>query len=686
MDRFDVINFADLTGPDGGEWVKIGGGSFGVVFKGEYLGTQVAIKEVLPNTTYDVEKYFERECVLMKEARHPNIVQYIGLTKSPGPDGRIYIISEFVGGNLRSYIADTRKPFPWRLRISFAMDIARALAYLHARNCLHRDLKGENLLITANDRIKVCDFGFARIAARNEDEMRRISYCGTDGYMSPEILLGVDFSLPSDIFSLGVIFAEIASRHLVDPNTFKRTMPSFGLDADEVREMASDGCPSDFIQLALDCVEEDPCDRPEMRQVVARLRDIEREVMMRAEKDAMSNIGSIRGSSIHALLGSKAKKARPAAPPRLPSFNGEIKVGRETPSRSGSEDSSGDEIEEALAALERIGIDPDDPKADGTIKAGSTFKVSGHGNPWWSDEQDDSLPSINASWIPAAQPSRHRGESEDALLEQANESDYSTSVVRSSKINQRHASLSCFSNTESTMTVKGAPCRPEGEETPTGMESVMQSFMTAHTHRADLSLALATIASADSSLLDPPPLHHRFTLVKNGTRRPASITMTAQAAAGGFPSAGSLLPPAVMLSNALAKCWVCSKRIGWKPFMDCDDCPYKTHIACAELAPPTCQDLHIPAIGSSNGGGSGIGAILSPLNASRRNSKVSGLLDPKAVSAAAAALKAATAGGGDAGDVTPPERSSSITNGKKDKSKKKRFSLTPPPQKGVKAA
>jgi serine/threonine protein kinase len=110
-----------------------------------------------------------------REARHPNIVQYIGLTKSPGADGRIYIISEFVGGNLRSFIADKRRPFPWRLRLSFATDIARALAYLHARNCLHRDLKGENLLITANERIKVCDFGFARIAARNEDEMRRIS-------------------------------------------------------------------------------------------------------------------------------------------------------------------------------------------------------------------------------------------------------------------------------------------------------------------------------------------------------------------------------------------------------------------------------------------------------------------------------------------------------------------------------
>ncbi|SPO30323.1 related to serine/threonine protein kinase [Ustilago trichophora] len=674
MDRFDVINFADLSGPNGGDWIRIGGGSFGVVFKGEYLGTEVAIKEVLPNNTYDVEKYFERECVLMKEARHPNIVQYIGLTKSPGPDGRIYIISEFVGSNVRSYIADHSKPFPWRLRMSFAMDIARALAYLHARNCMHRDLKGENLLITANERIKVCDFGFARIAARNEEEMRRISYCGTDGYMSPEILLGVDFSLPSDVFSLGVIFAEIASRHLVDSHTFKRTMPTFGLDADEVRDMASEGCPDAFIQLALDCVEEDPRDRPEMRQVVSRLRDIEREVLMREEAENRYAIGSVRGATIQSILGSKLKRA---APPRLPSFNGALKLGN-SHSNANSDD-SGDEIEEALAALEKIGVEPDDARSPGTIKGSSTLKVSGHGNPWWSEDATEALPSINRSWLasPGAAAERIRQDSEAGLLENADyaESDYSTSVVRSSKMTQRHAPLAMLDDRASTLSVRTLrqsdsplfiPARRGSADV-----SATQSFMTARTHRADPSIALATIASVSSGIVEPVPICHRFTLVKNGTRRPNSVAAAAAQAASGsahnhnhVSSYPSLLPPAVMLSNALAKCWVCGKRIGWKPFMDCDDCPYKTHVACAELAPPTCHDLAIPMTGGA--GGSSVQPVLSPHNASRRNSKPNDVADQREISAAAAALRRASLNDHSADESATPQVG-------KSKAKKKLF-------------
>jgi LIM domain kinase 1 len=163
---------------------------------------------------------------LPREARHPNVVLFLGLSRAPPPDNRIFIVSEFIdNGNLRQLIHDTRQPLEWPLRLSVLTDIARAMAYLHARRCIHRDLKGENLLMTANGRVKVTDFGFARIAARNDDEMRRLTFCGTDSYMSPEILKGDEFDLPTDVFSMGVIFCEVIARKLADDYVFKVGTP-----------------------------------------------------------------------------------------------------------------------------------------------------------------------------------------------------------------------------------------------------------------------------------------------------------------------------------------------------------------------------------------------------------------------------------------------------------------------------
>ncbi|KPV71924.1 uncharacterized protein RHOBADRAFT_4257, partial [Rhodotorula graminis WP1] len=266
-------------------WIRLGKGSFGCVYKGEYLGIEVAIKEVLPSTEYDVEKYLQREITLMQQARHPNIVQYLGLSLcSTVPDRpRILIISEFLPrGNLRQYILDRTLPFPWRLRISFAIDIARALAYLHSNNCMHRDLKGENLLVTSNERLKACDFGLARVApggGKEDEAWRRLTYCGTDGYMSPEILLGEAFDLKTDIFSLGVLFVEIASRQLASNHTFVRKLPDYGMSHDEVRGSVSSNCPRSFVDLALECCDVDPTKRPDTKSILRRLRGVEQEVL-----------------------------------------------------------------------------------------------------------------------------------------------------------------------------------------------------------------------------------------------------------------------------------------------------------------------------------------------------------------------------------------------------------------------
>ncbi|KAH6904541.1 TKL/LISK/LISK-DD1 protein kinase [Coprinopsis sp. MPI-PUGE-AT-0042] len=562
-DAFDVIPYEDIRG----EWKKLGSGSFGNVYKGSYLGIDVAIKEVLPSTDYDVAKYFEREWRLMKECRHPNICLFIGLSRAPSPDNRIFIVSEFIeGGNVRLYIHDKSKPFPWRLRMSFATDVARALAYLHARKCIHRDLKGENLLVTSNGRLKITDFGFARIAARNEEEMRRLTFCGTDSYMSPEILLGDEFDLPTDIFSLGIIFCEIAARRLADDRHFKRAAPTFGIDPAEVRKLASPGCPPDFLQLCLDCLNTDPSQRPTTRNILERLRVIEAEVLSRPNEgdESNANVGSIRF-----LSGAK----RPGVAPRIPSFG--MGVGKDIRASGDgtlSEEESDEELVEAVQKLSKVGLIDD----KGT----------------WSTASSSMRPLIPDMSTPTA-------------------SAYSTNVVRQSN----RSPSPTASSLSSIMTVR--PSRdPTAEPAnsrigdPLESNSIM-SIATLDSYRTAMSVsALSTTYATEggstirtyATAAEEPTLVHRFTLVKPGAK-PKKVSSPVQgnghvtAATGGSNYTQSHVevpsiwnPLEIFFSSGLliSKCDLCTKRIGWKPFFECDDCGLRTHVKCGELAPRDC--------------------------------------------------------------------------------------------------
>jgi LIM domain kinase 1 len=111
--------------------------------------------------------------------------------------------------------------------------------------------------------------------------------------MSPEIINGQQFDLPTDVFSLGIIFIEILSRRLVDTKTFARRAPSFVPDPKEVRRRATQGCPPDLIDLALACCVEEPINRPTMPDVLLRLREIELAVLARSEGDG-EHVGSVK--------------------------------------------------------------------------------------------------------------------------------------------------------------------------------------------------------------------------------------------------------------------------------------------------------------------------------------------------------------------------------------------------------
>ncbi|KAJ9060703.1 hypothetical protein DSO57_1028150 [Entomophthora muscae] len=158
---------------------KVGEGSYGSVWRASYLGTPVAVKECIPNSQdkhAEFISYFEREAEMLSKSRHPNIVQFLGTCVYRE---RFWIVTEYIScGTMKSWIIDD-KVTSLQTRLNFAIDIARALTYLHSYNIIHRDLKPSNLLITESKRVKICDFGFARSLSQSTEERKRMSFCGT---------------------------------------------------------------------------------------------------------------------------------------------------------------------------------------------------------------------------------------------------------------------------------------------------------------------------------------------------------------------------------------------------------------------------------------------------------------------------------------------------------------------------
>ena len=473
-------------------------------------------------------------------------------------------------GNLRQYLHDKSKPLPWRLRLSFATDIARALAYLHARKCIHRDLKGENLLLTANGRLKITDFGFARIAARTQEESRRLTFCGTDAYMSPEILLGYEFDLPTDIFSMGVILAEIAARRLADDTHFARSAPSFTIDTDEVRSLANSGCPPEFIQLAIDCISGEPSARPTTRVILDRLRIIEAEVLARPDETEV-HTGSIKFMTGH--------RRHPPAP-RIPSFGEGIGKGIRSSSTQEpqlSEDESEDELSDAVSRLESVTIIENGVPLPSTLPGVYLLLRC--------ESSTDEIPD-NGS-----------GDSQEPLLAPGSSySTYSTSVIRG---HSQQLTYSTIDPLSSILTVRASPIapnlppnRPLPAEPEPDLELTLRrstisvaSYYTA-TEEEEEAPSIAAATEGGSSLA--PALVHRFTLVKPGTlftkrSRPASPSGAQWSALDFFFTSG-LLPG----GGGGAKCDICVKRLGRKAALECDDCGLRAHIKCGEVAPRDC--------------------------------------------------------------------------------------------------
>jgi serine/threonine-protein kinase len=209
----------------------IGEGSFGRVFRGydRRLARPVAVKVIKPWWAEDPEwaRAFEREAQLLASLSHDGIVAVYDV--GDAPEG-LYLVSELVeGGSLARRLAQGSLPAAEARTV--ALELCRALGGAHARRVVHRDVKPENVLLTADGRVKVGDFGIARLAESTTDAPAG-TIIGTPRYMAPEQARGGPITPATDVYAVGVVLyemlaghppfagssaVELALRHLSDP-------------------------------------------------------------------------------------------------------------------------------------------------------------------------------------------------------------------------------------------------------------------------------------------------------------------------------------------------------------------------------------------------------------------------------------------------------------------------------------
>jgi serine/threonine-protein kinase len=232
----------------------IGEGAFGRVYRGwdRRLERRVAIKMIKPWWAEDPDwaGSFERETRLLARISHPGIVQIFDVGQAP--EG-LYYVSELVDGESLAQRLKEVRPTPWEAA-ALTEQLCRALAQAHAARVIHRDVKPANILITRDGRVKVGDFGVARLAEGSTDGASA-TIVGTPRYMAPEQARGRRATPATDVYSVGVVLyellageppftehvaVELALRHLNDtPDPLPAGTPA-GLEQIVARALAKD--------------------------------------------------------------------------------------------------------------------------------------------------------------------------------------------------------------------------------------------------------------------------------------------------------------------------------------------------------------------------------------------------------------------------------------------------------------
>ncbi|KAG6485169.1 probable receptor-like protein kinase At5g20050 [Zingiber officinale] len=278
----------------------IGRGGSGSVFKGCLGGgadIPVAVKRIEGGEARG-DKEFRSEITSILSAQHVNLVTVIGYCFAPKRCRRFLVYKFYENGSLESWIfPGSGRCLPWSRRYRVAVDVAKALAYLH-HDCrvrvLHLDVKPENILLDEGFRAHVTDFGISRLMDADASKVVT-TLRGTSGYLAPEWFVGAGISEKCDVYSYGMVLLELVggrrnarfSEHDGDAegrrwsyfpkNASEKVREGKVMEAVDERLRAGEQVEEEevrrLVYVALWCIQDKPELRPSMATVVAMLQE-----------------------------------------------------------------------------------------------------------------------------------------------------------------------------------------------------------------------------------------------------------------------------------------------------------------------------------------------------------------------------------------------------------------------------
>ena len=278
----------------------LGAGGMGDVYRARdaRLGRDVAVKVIAQTFASDVSRVhrFEQEARAAGQLNHPNI---LAVHDAGTHDGAPYIVAELLEGeSLRSRLQGG--VLPPRKAIEYARQTAEGLAAAHDKGIVHRDVKPDNLFVTSDGRIKILDFGIAKLTTSDVEGGGRTgvptdtaagTVVGTAGYMSPEQVRGEVVDARSDIFSLGVVLHEMMTGRAA----FTR-----GTTAETMAAILNDEAPD------LDAAKASPA----LVRTITRCLEKAREARFQSARDLAFGLEVLSGTHATATPGTIARAAR----------------------------------------------------------------------------------------------------------------------------------------------------------------------------------------------------------------------------------------------------------------------------------------------------------------------------------------------------------------------------------------